>query len=120
MRADLVARGVPRECVREELLSLTTFENAVFTAAALERAGARRVALVTCAWHMRRAVESFRAFGLDVLALPADAAEARATTRVVQRVHEALSGRLDAVRRSRAAFLRDIARHFRRGFVHEG
>jgi uncharacterized SAM-binding protein YcdF (DUF218 family) len=115
MRVDLVARGVPRQAVREELLSLSTFENAVFTSAALERAGARRVALVTCAWHMRRAIESFRAFGLDVLAMPADVAAAGAATLATRRVHEASSGRLDAARRARSASLREIARHFAAG-----
>ena len=47
--------------------SLTTWDNARQSAALLNEDGARRVALVTHAWHLRRAAPLFQAQGLDVV-----------------------------------------------------
>ena len=47
--------------------SLTTWDNARLSAPLLQAAGARRIALVTHAWHLRRAVPLFEAQGLDVV-----------------------------------------------------
>jgi uncharacterized SAM-binding protein YcdF (DUF218 family) len=66
----LVARGVPREAIHAELWSLTTYENAVFSAAMLRKLGARSAVIVSCAWHLPRALRSFRAAGLEVTAWP--------------------------------------------------
>src|SRR5262249_345526 len=62
------AAGVPASAIVEELCSLSTRENAVFSAAVLRRLGARRAAIVTCPWHMARALASFRAAGVSVVA----------------------------------------------------
>ncbi|MFN3545778.1 MAG: YdcF family protein [Thiobacillus sp.] len=47
--------------------SVTTWDNARFSAALLRKDGARRIALVTHAWHLRRAVPQFEAQGLEVV-----------------------------------------------------
>jgi uncharacterized SAM-binding protein YcdF (DUF218 family) len=47
--------------------SLTTQENAHFSAALLKRQRVHRVVLVTHAWHLRRAVPLFEAQGLSVI-----------------------------------------------------
>jgi uncharacterized SAM-binding protein YcdF (DUF218 family) len=47
--------------------SLTTWDNARLSAPLLKQAGARRIVLVTHAWHLRRAVPLFEAQGLEVV-----------------------------------------------------
>ena len=47
--------------------ALTTWDNARFSAALLKQAGVRRIALVSHAWHLRRAVPLFEAQGLSVI-----------------------------------------------------
>jgi uncharacterized SAM-binding protein YcdF (DUF218 family) len=47
--------------------STTTWENARFSAPLLKQAGVHRIALVTHAWHLRRAVPLFEAQGLSVI-----------------------------------------------------
>lgn len=47
--------------------ALTTWDNARLSAALLHADGARRIALVSHAWHLRRAVPLFEAQGLEVL-----------------------------------------------------
>jgi len=50
--------------------SRTTHENALFTAELLRAAGIDRVALVSHAWHLPRAVSAFERTGLSVLPAP--------------------------------------------------
>src|SRR3546814_1535478 len=52
--------------------SRNTAENARLTAALVGQGDGRPWLLVTSAWHMPRAVASFRAAGLEVLAYPVD------------------------------------------------
>jgi uncharacterized SAM-binding protein YcdF (DUF218 family) len=47
-----------------------THENALFSAALLERAGAHRIILVTGGMHMARSVDEFRAAGFEVIPAP--------------------------------------------------
>jgi uncharacterized SAM-binding protein YcdF (DUF218 family) len=70
MREVLVALGVPRQAVVVEGRSANTRENVRFTAALL--GGARKVALVTSAVHMPRALREARAARLDAHAFPTD------------------------------------------------
>lgn len=60
--AALTARGVPPERIERELNSRSTLQNARF-AAALVPADRRRVGVVTCDWHMARALRCFRSTG---------------------------------------------------------
>lgn len=57
--------GVPARWVEDA--SLTTWDNARLSAPLLKASGVRRIALVTHAWHLRRAVPLFEAQGLEVV-----------------------------------------------------
>jgi len=50
-----------------EAASLTTWDNARLSAPLLKQAGARRIVLISHAWHLRRAVPLFEAQGLVVI-----------------------------------------------------
>jgi uncharacterized SAM-binding protein YcdF (DUF218 family) len=67
----LVLQGLPPAQLRTENRSRDTYENALYSAQVLRRAGARRILLVTSAIHMGRAVASFRKQGLEVIPAPA-------------------------------------------------
>lgn len=71
MQAALVERGIPLAKIVRERCSLSTRENARFTARVLRRHGLSRVAVVTCFWHLPRASALFRAEGLAVTGVPA-------------------------------------------------
>ena len=66
MAEALVRLGVPPEVIVRERASLTTRDNARFTAASCARRGIGSVALVTCGWHLPRARMYFEAEGLEV------------------------------------------------------
>jgi uncharacterized SAM-binding protein YcdF (DUF218 family) len=61
----LVERGVPREALLRERKSRTTHENAVESARLLLPKGQTRVAVVSCDFHLRRALYCFRRAGFD-------------------------------------------------------
>jgi uncharacterized SAM-binding protein YcdF (DUF218 family) len=112
IRRALVGAGVPAGAVIEEMCSLSTYENAVFSAAILARLGARRAAVVTCPWHMARALQSFRAAGVEAVALPTGHAEMSGARRVYLEAHEILCTALDARAMRRADLLAEsAARH---------
>ncbi len=50
--------------------SRDTAENAAYSASVLKAAGVKRIALVSHAWHLPRALELFERQGLEVLAAP--------------------------------------------------
>jgi uncharacterized SAM-binding protein YcdF (DUF218 family) len=68
---ELEACGVDADAIVPELLSMSTRENAHYSARLLRARSARTVAIVTCDWHMRRALWCFRAVGLDPFGMPA-------------------------------------------------
>ncbi len=92
----MIAAGVPAGAVIEELCSLSTRENAIFSAAILARLGARRAAVVTCPWHMPRALADFRAAGVDALPLPTAPPVLSPGQRLYLEAHEAVCRILDA------------------------
>jgi len=67
---DSLARNFAIETRWIDNRAYDTFENARNSAQLLQADGIRRVILVTHATHMRRAVEEFRAAGLDVTPAP--------------------------------------------------
>ena len=77
MKDFLEAEGVPGGDIIEEGRSATTYENALFAAEILGQRQLGKIALVTDGWHMPRAVASFRARGLEVLAAPSSLRSAR-------------------------------------------
>ena len=70
LMAEVLARDFDVAVRWQEGESRTTWENATHTAALLEKAGMRRVVLVTQAWHMPRSRWSFEQAGLQVVSAP--------------------------------------------------
>ena len=68
----LLALGVPAEDLMLESRSLNTWANARLARAKLQQIGAGRIWLVSSARHLRRAVFSFRHFGMDVTPVRSD------------------------------------------------
>lgn len=66
----LIERGVPADRLLQETDSLTTRGNALGTARLLRGRGALRLGIVTCDWHMARALGLFRRVGLSVSPVP--------------------------------------------------
>ncbi|HLT99399.1 MAG TPA: YdcF family protein [Burkholderiaceae bacterium] len=60
-------QGVPAEAIVQESESLTTYENAVYTARILKERNIDRILLVTSALHMPRAMGVFRKQQVDAL-----------------------------------------------------
>jgi uncharacterized SAM-binding protein YcdF (DUF218 family) len=71
LAAELQSLGVEPGAIVPELCSLSTRENAHYSALILRARGARRAAVVTCDWHISRALECFRAAGVEAIGLPA-------------------------------------------------
>ena len=65
-----VSFGIPAERISIEERSLTTRENAQFTANLIHPTPSSRWLLVTSAYHMPRAVGAFRKAGFNVIAFP--------------------------------------------------
>ena len=65
--------SVPVKWTEEE--SRTTWENAVFTASLLRKAGIGKVVVVTHRWHLPRALRSFERAGMRAVPWPAPAAQ---------------------------------------------
>lgn len=72
LAAALEARGVPRSEILLELASLSTCENAYFSVELARRHGLTRLGVVTSAWHMPRALASFRSAGGTSVPLPTE------------------------------------------------
>jgi uncharacterized SAM-binding protein YcdF (DUF218 family) len=109
LRDALVEKGVPASAIHVELCSMTTYENAVFSAALLGRLGARSAVVVTCSWHAPRAIMSFRSVGIAATAWPREAATAT-VNRIAERIRfvfdtRALRG-ATTLTRAAAAFFR--------------
>ena len=109
MARTLHEAGVPARAVVEELCSLSTRENAVFSAALLRRLGARRAAIVTCPWHMARALASFRAAGVSAVPLPTERPDLPPLSRLYLAAHEIVCRRLDARAMRRSGALAEAA-----------
>ncbi len=68
MIEQLEAKGIPKRVLDGEECSLTTLENAVFTAAVLHPRGIRQILLITDEPHMLRSLLVFRSQGFTVIA----------------------------------------------------
>lgn len=72
MKQLLVELGVDEKSIITEVRSRDTRENALYVKEICERRSYKKVALVTSAYHMPRAVETFRSAGVDVVPYPTD------------------------------------------------
>lgn len=103
--ADVLARhltrlGVPKSAIVRELCSLSTVENAAYSAEILNERVLRRAAIVTCDWHMPRALACFAWMGVDTTPLAAASARralaamgVRATAERVRRLFDGRAAR---------------------------
>lgn len=107
LHRELLRGGVPEGSITRELWSLTTHENAIFSAEMLRRLGAYRVAVVTCDWHADRAIANFRAAGVNAWPLPSTGIRRSIMGRAYRFGHERICRWLDARAMERAdAFTR--------------
>ena len=88
LAAALAERGVPREALLLERESRTTHENAVKTARLLLAHGKRHVGVVTCDWHLRRALYCFRRAGLDAVGIGAPSPPLSPSRRLLRTLRE--------------------------------
>ena len=91
----LVARGVPAAQVLQERESLTTRGNARGVAELLRDEAPRRVGIVTCDWHMARALRLFRRVGFDPIAVPATSPSRSLQVTAARSIRERISLALD-------------------------
>jgi len=104
LRDALIDAGVPARAIVVEMCSLTTWENALYTSQLLDRrartsppgGAAEEIAVVTCPWHMPRALSNFRAVGLWPVPLPSDRDDGGRWRTFNRSIHEAVSTWLDS------------------------
>ncbi len=71
MARELGLRGVPAFAIVRERSSLSTRDNARFVAAVLGRRAMSAAALITCSWHLPRALAWFARAGVDAMPMAA-------------------------------------------------
>jgi uncharacterized SAM-binding protein YcdF (DUF218 family) len=86
--AELVRHGVPETALLYERQSRTTRENARYTAELLGPLGARKVFVVSCDWHLPRALFCFERVGLEAEAVPAHAPPLPFARRTLRQLRE--------------------------------
>lgn len=91
----LLARGVPSERLRQEAFSLTTRGNALAVARLLRDRNVARLGVVSCDWHLPRALLLFRRLGLTPIGVPAPSPPRPIPIRAARAVRERLSLALD-------------------------
>jgi len=95
LAAALRERGVPDHVLHLERASLTTRENARYSARLLAELGAKTVGLVSSDWHLPRALACFRTMGVEAEGVPAPSPDLRGFRRALRAAREAVSLILD-------------------------
>ena len=91
----LLARGVPSERLRQETSSLTTRGNALGVAELLRARRVSRLGVVSCDWHLPRALYLFRRLGLSPIGVPAPSPPRPLSIVAARAVRERLSLAVD-------------------------
>lgn len=95
----LVAGGVPDDAIVRERRSLDTRQNARFAAELLGPRDVDDVLVVTCSWHLPRALRLFRDAGLRASGLGVDPPNASRLARTYWAARERVSSWKDTLRR---------------------
>jgi len=98
MRDALIMLGIPPNHIVCEMLSQTTAENAIFTTRMARRNQWNHLGIVTCPWHLPRAVLDFQRCGMTVTPIPAAPGTSTPTERACLAVREWTCRHLDRVR----------------------
>lgn len=88
-------RGVPEERLLEESRSLTTRGNALGVARLLRGRASARLGLVTCDWHLPRALRLFQRLGFWPIGVPAASPQRPLPVVAARALRERLSLALD-------------------------
>lgn len=96
--AFLAKSGLPDAALEGEIWSRSTRQNAHHAARLLLPRGFRRVGIVTCDWHMPRALSCFRGAGFDAEPLPAESPPVNGASALARAVRERFSIALDHAR----------------------
>lgn len=96
MREVLLRLGVDDRAIVLELFAMNTAENALYSARLMRMFGLRRAAIITCPWHMPRAVSDFARCGVDVEPMPTVPGPGGPVLRWWRRRSERVSSALDA------------------------
>lgn len=88
LAAGLVREGVPEAALLLERDSRTTRANARCSAQLLQSLGARRVGVVTCDWHLDRALYCFERVGLAAEGVPAPSPALPFSRRTLRQLRE--------------------------------
>ena len=91
MQRALLAAGVPPAAVTRELCSLSTLENAWYSARVMQALGARRAVVVSCDWHLPRALACFASVGVSATGLAARGPSRDPFQRLARQLREQLS-----------------------------
>lgn len=90
-------RGVPEAALERELWSHSTRQNAHYAAQLLLPRGHTRVAVVTCDFHMARALRCFQGAGFEVEPLPAVSPAQRVGSGLYRAARESVCLTLDTL-----------------------
>jgi uncharacterized SAM-binding protein YcdF (DUF218 family) len=97
MACELERLGVPASSILRERCSMSTAENARFTAALAERHAMRSIIVVTCTWHLPRALLLFQRQGFTSDGVGADAPDPGRLARAYRTIRERVCMHLDGV-----------------------
>ncbi|HEY5374037.1 MAG TPA: YdcF family protein [Polyangiaceae bacterium] len=93
--AFLAAEGIPERALEREGWSRSTRQNAHFAAKLLLPRGVFRVGVVTCDWHMPRALSCFRGAGFDAQPVPAISPPVSVAETLLRQTRERVSFNVD-------------------------
>jgi len=117
MKEFLTDLGVPPSRIVLETKSKNTYENSLFTRDKLEAMKAKRIILVTSAWHMRRAMMTFKRMGVEVVPAGADYEALTASGCMTPRMSAYYLPNADCLNKSSAVLKEHIGYWAYRGYL---